>query len=93
MKLDGRIGSLEAGKRADLVAVDLGKARTRPVWDLYSTLVYAVKESDVSLTMVEGRVLWDGRRVTTLDEAKVIRDAEEWRRKVAASLAPQAPAP
>ena len=87
MKLDDRIGSLEAGKRADLVAVDLGKARTHPVWDLYSTLVYAAKESDVTLTMVEGKVLWDGVRVKTLDEAKVIRDAEEWRKKIAASLA------
>jgi 5-methylthioadenosine/S-adenosylhomocysteine deaminase len=91
MKLDDRIGSLETGKRADLAAVDLGKARTRPVWDLYSTLVYAAKESDVTLTMVEGRVLWNGTRVTTLDEAKVIRDAEEWRTKVAASLAAPAP--
>ncbi len=87
MKLDDRIGSLEAGKRADLVAVDLVRARTHPVWDLLSTLVYVVKESDVSLTMVEGRVLWDGVRVRTLDEAKVIRDAEVWRKKIAASLA------
>ena len=37
--------------------------------------------------MVDGRVLWDGVRVRTLDEAKVVRDAEEWRKKVAASLA------
>ena len=92
MKLDDRIGSLEAGKSADLVAVDLGGAGTMPVWDLYSTLVYAVKESDVSLTMVEGKVLWDGKRVTTMDEAKVLRDAGEWRKKIAASLAtPAAP--
>jgi 5-methylthioadenosine/S-adenosylhomocysteine deaminase len=91
MKLDDRIGSLEAGKRADLVAVDLGRVGTTPVWDLRSTLVYAAKASDVSLTMVEGRVLWDGVRVRTLDEAKVIRDADEWRKKIAASLAPPAP--
>ena len=93
MKLDDRIGSLEAGKRADLVAVDLVRARTHPVWDLYSTLVYSVKESDVTLTMVEGKVLWDGTRVTTLDEAKVIRDAEEWRKRVSASLASPAGKP
>ena len=93
MKIDDRIGSLEAGKRADLVAVDLGRAGTTPVWDLYSTLVYAVKESDVSLTMVEGKVLFDGKRVTTLDEAKVLKDAREWRKRIAASLAtPAAPA-
>lgn len=92
MKLDDRIGSLEAGKRADLVAVDLVRAGTQPVWDLLSTLVYAVKESDVSLTMVEGRVLWNGTRVTTLDEASVIREAEEWRKRIAASLAAPAAA-
>ncbi len=87
MKLDDRIGSLETGKRADLVAVEFGGAGTTPVWNIYSTLVYAVKESDVSLTMVEGRVLWDGKHVTTLDEAKVLRDAVEWRKRIAASLA------
>ena len=92
MKLDDRIGSLEPGKRADLVAVDLVRAGTQPVWDLFSTLVYTVKESDVSLTMVEGRVLWDGKRVTSLDEAKVIQDAREWREKIAASLAAPAAA-
>jgi 5-methylthioadenosine/S-adenosylhomocysteine deaminase len=92
MKLDEKIGSLEAGKRADLVAVDLVRSRTHPVWDLASTLVYAAKESDVSLTMVDGRVLWDGVRVRTLDEAKVVRDAEEWRKKIAASLAAPAAA-
>ena len=88
MRLDGKIGSLEPGKRADLVAVDFVRAGTQPVWDLFSTLVYVAKESDVSLTMVEGKVLWDGTRVTTLDETRVMRDAAEWRKKIAASLAP-----
>jgi 5-methylthioadenosine/S-adenosylhomocysteine deaminase len=92
MKLEEKIGSLEAGKRADLVAVDLVRAGTQPIWQLDSTLVYAAKESDVSLTMVEGRVLWDGVRVRTLDEPKVVRDAGEWRKKIAASLAAPAAA-
>ena len=50
--------------------MDLSGARTQPVWDVFSTLVYAVKESDVSLTMVDGRVLWDGRSVRTVDDAE-----------------------
>ena len=92
VKMDDRIGSLEPGKRADLVAVDLSGARTQPLWDVFSTLVYAVKERDVSLTMVEGRVLWDGARIATVDEARVVRDAEEWRKRIAASLAASAAA-
>ena len=86
MKMEDRIGSLETGKRADLIAVDLSGARTQPLWDVFSTLVYAVKEGDVSLTMVEGRVLWDGRTVRTVDAAKTLREAEEWRSRIAASL-------
>jgi 5-methylthioadenosine/S-adenosylhomocysteine deaminase len=91
LKMDDRIGSLEPGKRADLVAVDLSGARTQPLWDLFSTLVYAAKESDVCLTMVEGRVLRDGSRVLSVDEAKTLREAAEWQRKIAASLRPTAP--
>jgi len=91
LKMDDRIGSLEPGKRADLVAVDVSGARTQPLWDVFSTLVYAVKESDVSLTMVEGRVLWDGRSVRTVDAPKTLREAEEWRRKIAASLRESVP--
>src|ERR1035437_8416652 len=86
MKMEDRIGSLETGKCADLIAVDLSGARTQPLWDVFSTLVYAVKEGDVSLTMVEGRVLWDGRTVRTVNAAKTLREAEEWRSRIAASL-------
>jgi len=81
-------GSLEVGKAADLIAVDLDAPRTSPVYDVASALVYSAKESDVSLTMVEGRVLWDGARWTTLDAAAAMRDAEQWRAKISASLAP-----
>jgi hypothetical protein len=41
--------------------------------------------------MVEGRVLWDGRSVRTIDAAKTLREAEEWRRKIAASLSEPVP--
>lgn len=84
--LDRLVGSLEPGKRADLIVVDLRNAHVEPVFDLPSTLVYASRAADVSLTVVEGKVLWDGKRVTTLDEAKVLAAAREWRGKVLKSL-------
>jgi 5-methylthioadenosine/S-adenosylhomocysteine deaminase len=84
--LDRLVGSLEPGKRADLIVVDLDNAHAQPVFDLPSTVVYASRAGDVSLTVVDGKVLWDGRRVTTLDEAKVLAAAKEWRGKVLKSL-------
>ena len=84
--LDRLVGSLEPGKRADVIVVDLENAHTQPVFDLPSTVVYASRAGDVSLTVVDGRVLWDGVRVRTLDEAKVLAAAKEWRGKVLKSL-------
>jgi hypothetical protein len=51
-------------------------------------VVYAAKASDVSLTMVAGRVLFDGRAVKTIDEAAVAKAAGEWRERVTRSLGP-----
>lgn len=80
-------GSLEVGKAADLIAVDLNSPRTTPVYDVAAALVYSAKESDVSLTMVDGRVLWDGTRWLSVDAPAAMRDAEGWRARIAASLA------
>ena len=89
--LGDRIGSIEVGKEADLIAVDLTQERVRPVYDVTSIVVYAAKASDVSLTMVAGRVLFDGRSLKTIDEAQVAKAAEEWRKKITRSLGmPQA---
>lgn len=84
--LDHLVGSLEPGKRADLIVLDLDNVHTQPVFDLPSTVVYASRAGDVSLTVVDGKVLWDGVRVRTLDEAKVLASAKEWRAKVLKSL-------
>jgi 5-methylthioadenosine/S-adenosylhomocysteine deaminase len=84
--LDRLVGSLEAGKRADLIVVDLEKAHAQPVFDLPSTVVYASRAGDVSLTVVDGKVLWDGVRAYTLDEAKILAAAKVWRARVLKSL-------
>jgi 5-methylthioadenosine/S-adenosylhomocysteine deaminase len=84
--LDRLVGSIEPGKRADLIVVDLENTHAQPVFDLPSTVVYASRAADVSLTVVDGKILWDGVRVRTLDEAKVLAAAKEWRVKVLKSL-------
>jgi 5-methylthioadenosine/S-adenosylhomocysteine deaminase len=84
--LDHLVGSLEPGKRADLIVLELENVHVQPVFDLPSTVVYASRAADVSLTVVDGKVLWDGKRVLTLDEAKVLATAKEWRGKILKSL-------
>src|SRR5690606_8469216 len=65
--MDGRIGSLEPGKQADLVRVDMSAARVQPIYDIYSTLVYASMATDVRDVMVAGRWLMRSREVLSLE--------------------------
>ncbi|MGW2050161.1 amidohydrolase [Streptomyces sp. NPDC001858] len=71
-----QLGSLEAGKRADLIVLDLDAPHLRPRHDPWSTLAYAAHSADVRDTVVDGRVLMRERTLTTLDERAVIADLE-----------------
>jgi 5-methylthioadenosine/S-adenosylhomocysteine deaminase len=73
--LEKRIGSLEPGKRADVIVVNMSTARQTPMYDPISHLVYATHGDDVQATIVNGKVLMRGRRVLTLDEAAILREA------------------
>ena len=73
--LDGRIGSLEVGKAADLIRVDLSAPRLHPIYDISSALVFAATPSDVRDVMVAGNWLMRDRQVLTLERKKVLRDA------------------
>ncbi|HYM21912.1 MAG TPA: amidohydrolase, partial [Vicinamibacterales bacterium] len=73
--MDRQIGSLEPGKRADLITVAMNGARQTPLYDAVSHLVYVTKGDDVRTTIVDGKVLMRNRQVRTLDAAAVIADA------------------
>jgi 5-methylthioadenosine/S-adenosylhomocysteine deaminase len=85
---EAELGSLEPGKRADLVVVDLAEPRLHPLYDAVSHLVYAAKGADVRHVVVEGRVIMRDRRVLTLDAAAVLAEAERLRAGVARSVRP-----
>jgi 5-methylthioadenosine/S-adenosylhomocysteine deaminase len=80
--LDRQVGSLEAGKRADLVVVSMNSARQTPLYDPVSHLVYASRGDDVRTVIVNGRVLMRDRKMMTLNEASVLSEA----RKIADSV-------
>src|SRR6185295_14890114 len=73
--MDQQIGSLEAGKHADLIVVSMREARQTPLYDPISHLVYATRGDDVRTTIVNGKILMKDRQVRTLDKAAVIADA------------------
>ena len=73
--LEKLIGSLEAGKRADLVVVSTAAARSTPMYDPVSHLVYAAHGDDVRTVLVNGRVLMRDRKMLTLDEPAVLAEA------------------
>ncbi len=71
------IGSLEVGKRADLIVVDGGNINLVPQYDPYSHLVYAARGDDVSTTIVDGRILYRDRRFLTLDRDRIVAAARQ----------------
>lgn len=75
--LEQQIGSIEAGKRADLVIVSTANARLTPIYDPVSHLVYAVHGEDVRTVMVNGRLLMRDRKMLTLDEPAVLAAAHK----------------
>jgi len=68
LNLDDKIGSLEAGKQADLIIVDLNSLHTTPVFDAVSHLVFTSKASDVEATMIAGRWQMRDKKLLTIDE-------------------------
>ena len=81
--LESRTGSLEIGKQADMIAVDLGALETQPVYDPVAQLVYAATRDQVTHSWVAGRCLMADRRLTTLNAALIAKNAAEWQRNIA----------
>ena len=86
LAMDRLVGSLEPGKRADLIVVGMDAARQVPMYDPVSHLVYVTRGDDVQTTIVNGRVLMRDRRVLTLDAAQVVAEARAWAEKVRAAV-------
>ena len=77
MGLEREIGSIEVGKKADLIVIDRDRPHLAPGPDPYSTLVYAARGADVRATIVDGELLVDDFAPLRADRAEVSRDARE----------------
>ena len=88
--LEKLIGSLEAGKKADLIVVDTTAPHATPMYNVYSQLVYALKATDVRSVVIGGKMVMEDRKMLTLDETAILVKANKYKKQIEKSL--EAPA-
>src|SRR5689334_5834669 len=86
LHLEKEIGSLEVGKRADIVIIDRDTLNQIPLYNVYSDLVYATKAADVESVIINGKIVMRDRRLLTLNETTVKNDARAFRDKIMRSV-------
>lgn len=86
LHMEKEIGSLEAGKKADLVLISLNEPNAVPVYDIYAQIAYSLKGSDVEDVVIGGRIVMRDRKLLTVDEPAVLEKAREYGTAVKKSL-------
>jgi 5-methylthioadenosine/S-adenosylhomocysteine deaminase len=86
LHMEKEIGSLETGKKADVVLISLDEPNAVPMYDIYSQIAYSLKASDVETLIIGGRVVMRDRKLLTVDEPAVIDKAREYGASVKKSL-------
>jgi len=86
LHMENQIGSLEPGKKADLVLIGLDQPNAVPMYDVYAQLAYALKASDVQTVIIGGRVVMRDRRLLTVNEQEVMAKARKYKKAIASSL-------
>ncbi|MBI5253043.1 MAG: amidohydrolase [Euryarchaeota archaeon] len=82
LHMQDKIGSIEVGKKADLILLDFKKPHLTPAHNIVSNLVYSASGSDVDTAIVNGEILMQNRRITTLNEREVLEKAEKAAREL-----------
>ena len=86
LHMEKEIGSLEAGKKADVILISLDEPNAVPMYDVYAQIAYSLKGSDVETVVIGGRVVMRSHKLLTVDEVAVLEKAREYGKSVKASL-------
>ena len=86
LHMEKEIGSLEAGKKADLILIGLDEPNAVPMYDVYAQIAYSLKASDVETVMIGGKLVMRDHKLLTVDEKAATAKAREYQKSVAASL-------
>jgi 5-methylthioadenosine/S-adenosylhomocysteine deaminase len=80
--IGGKVGSLEVGKLADIILIDLNRPHLTPLYDIYSQLVYSVGRDDICSVFINGKMVMRERQLTTLDEESILAEARAFGRQL-----------
>ncbi|HOO49962.1 MAG TPA: amidohydrolase [Alphaproteobacteria bacterium] len=80
--LDDAVGSIEAGKKADITILGLNKPHLTPLYDEYSHIVYAASGSDVETVIINGRTVMKNRRLLTINEGEAMEEVRKIAKKI-----------
>jgi len=86
LHMEKEIGSLETGKKADLIVIGLDEPNAVPMYDVYAQLAYSLKGSDVETVVIGGHIVMRDHKLLTVNEDAVVQKAREYGKRVAASL-------
>jgi 5-methylthioadenosine/S-adenosylhomocysteine deaminase len=86
LHMEKEIGSLEVGKKADIILISLEEPNAVPMYNIYAQLAYALKGSDVETVVIGGRIIMRDKKLLTLNEPEILAKAREYGKKVEASL-------
>ncbi len=81
--MEDKIGSLEVGKRADIIILDMDQPHAHPVYNIYSLIIYSLRGSDVETVLVDGRLMVQNRKLVTLDLDRLYDKVEQLARQIA----------
>jgi len=80
--LEEEIGSLEVGKKADIIILDLNRPHLQPIYNIVSHLVYSATGADVRDVIIDGKLVMHNRKILTLDEERIINKIQEIKAKI-----------
>jgi 5-methylthioadenosine/S-adenosylhomocysteine deaminase len=86
LHMEKEIGSLEAGKKADIILISLNEPNAVPMYEVYAQIAYSLKGSDVATVIIGGKIVMQSHLLLTVDEHKVLEKAREYGKSVKISL-------
>ena len=86
LHMEKEIGSLEPGKKADLILISLDEPNAVPMYEVYAQIAYALKGRDVETVVISGRVVMREHKLLTVDEPHALARAREYQKSVVGSL-------